>query len=208
MRSGLPLLSCAAMNETELRFREAFCNGAELPALISQCVAGGTGFEPVFEDAAVSWLDPSEPPDLLSQDYLNDEDRKNPDTMSNVEATNVVFGRIAWLFSNDEGALFGYWLGDDRALSFPAEAVTYDTEGTFEAWGKIPLGDLVAYAGAFGDDETYARLAAAAKEAGLPVVHGTLPALFKTADACTFDIEALHDNEYNRARAARGLEPV
>lgn len=196
------------MSELELRFRKTFCNGAELPEEVRRGLVGGGKLPAVLADAEVKWLDPLEVPSLISNDYLTEDDLKNPDTASNVEATAELFGRIAWLVVNDEEGLFGYWLADAGALSFPAIAVSYDSEGTFSAWGELPLADLIAYAGSFGDDDAYARVAAVAKQAGLTVAHDSLPAMFKTADACTFDIEELHDQAYNKARAARGLEPI
>jgi hypothetical protein len=199
------------VTQEEDAFRKAFCNGVELPEEVRRCLAAleedDSELGDFIADAEVFFLDPEEPNDLLTFEYLNDQDRKNDDTMANVEATDALFGRIAWLFSNDESILFGYWIGEDKTWAMPAEAVSYDTEGQFDSWGKIPLGDLIAYAGSMADEEGYERIIGAAKEVGLSVLHETLDSLYAAADEHALDIEKLHTDEYNKGRVKRGLEP-
>jgi hypothetical protein len=68
------------------------------------------------------WAEPSD------VSYLNDKDRANPSTMSNVEAMAATNELIAW-FGRDMEGFVGLWRGPNNTPLEQAPIVRLDTEG-------------------------------------------------------------------------------
>ena len=106
------------------------------------------------------WDEPSD------TSYLNDDDRADPDIMSNVEAMTATNGLISW-FARDQEGYVGLWRGPSNTALEEAPIVRLDTEGEYvykdwSVWdGSFPFGAIWVYAfntnESTGDETFYAN---------------------------------------------------
>jgi hypothetical protein len=142
----------------------------------------------------------------LDGSYLNDDDRADPDIMSNISATDEVFKYITFVAQNDNGDLIGYWHGPEGISITLAPIVKYDTEGQFEllqgkSLTEAMLGDYV-----FDNDDEFTELRDWFSRCGIEIAASCWDNL-DTPDPATKPDE-LHDTLYNKYRVAAGLEPI
>jgi len=71
--------------------------------------------------------------ELVSQEYLTEEDRANPDTMANIRAVSDVMQHAAIVIDGFNGDAWGYWLHVSHPTE-PPTVVKFDTEGEFMAF--------------------------------------------------------------------------
>lgn len=178
----------------------------DLRALVSlQVNAGLDGYPPGHPlwSTQPRILGPEEQSSVLSDDYLNDADRADPELMASVAAGDEVLRHGAWVAEIDGDKVIGYWLHPDEPADQPPVVVTYDTEASFDLRPGHTLIDAVAYNIAGHDDDYFADVAAAFAACGLPV--STNQARDLRCRAVVVAPTALFDRIHDAEREARGL---
>lgn len=142
-----------------------------------------------------NWAEPSD------TSYLNDDDRANPDIMSNVEAMEQTNALIAW-FARDQEGFVGLWRGPEGTALDQAPVVRLDTEGQYEIVA-LTVGDYVAIS---VDEDDIGDAIHALRAAGFEV-RDSQDAIWSSLDGVASPNDHRHEL-YNEARKARGLDPV
>ncbi len=143
---------------------------------------------------------------LLSHDYLNAQDRANPDIMSNVAAIDQVFAYISFVAVNDHDEGIGYWHGPEQIDINSASIIKYDTEGQFSLLCGSHLTEAMVSDVVFDDEDAFSSLSARFADAGIVFSASTTQQLVMPTPAT--DPGALHHQYYNAERAKRGLDAV
>ncbi len=92
---------------------------------------------------------------LLSHSYLNDNDRKDPDTIANVKAINAVFAYITFVVEHEDCAVIGYWHGPQSIDIKQSPIVKINTEGEFLFLEGTTLTEALIAECCFDDDESF-----------------------------------------------------
>jgi len=101
------------------------------------------------------FIDSDNIPMLLSQDYLNDNDKQDKYIMANISATNKVFEYITFIVETVDGSVAGYWHGPENIDIQLAPIVMYDTEGQFSILNGKSLIEAIVGDYLFDDDEKF-----------------------------------------------------
>jgi hypothetical protein len=141
------------------------------------------------------WGEPSE------TSYLNDEDRADPDIMSNVEAMAATNELIAWFGQDNEGYL-GLWRGPKNTHLPEAPVVQLDSEGQYRLVAPS-IGNYLAIA---SSEDDFARTRQVLLDAGF-AVEASREAIWATLERYDSPNDYRH-KLYNQARVRRGLEPI
>jgi hypothetical protein len=190
------------MTPSTTKFQEVYFHGRVLPQAIVKCFEHAP-IGALLTQHGVSMLDANNKPALLTGSYLSADDLANPDIASNVAATERIMAKVAWFCENEDGDLFGYWLGETAQLAALPILVKYDTEGQFDCKGAIGLGDLFAAECCSAEDDKYLELAQQCAAAGLQVTLKTLSNYYEVERSV--DPNALRNADYYAERVKRGL---
>jgi hypothetical protein len=145
---------------------------------------------------------PGHPHPLLDFDYLNGQDRADPDIMANVAAMAEVLSHMLVVVHAWDDSLFGYWLHPDETASTPP-LVQLDSEGQFSTLPGRTLAEAMLAAKAGFDDEWFARLAERFTAVGVTVAARSREDLER--NAAVTPPEILHERLYEQERERRGL---
>jgi hypothetical protein len=148
-------------------------------------------------------LGPGEQSSVLSEDYLSDADRADPELMAAVAAGDEVLRHGAWVAEIDGDKVIGYWLHPDEPADQPPVVLTFDTEASFDIRPGYTLVDALIYNIAGHDDDYFAEVATAFAACGLPVT--TNRARDLRCRAVVVGPAALFDRIHDAERVARGL---
>jgi hypothetical protein len=159
-----------------------------------------------LEELGCKILMPGEIHSLLSHDYLNDEDRANPNIMSNVVAIDAVIARCSFVAVTDDSDVVGYWHGPQALTIERAPIVKFDTEGQFSLLHGRHLTEALVGDRVFDDDEAFAEFRDGFAAHGIAFHAGRWDDLAEP-DASSKPDE-MHSRLYNEERVRRGLEPV
>jgi hypothetical protein len=137
------------------------------------------------------WDEPSD------TSYLKEKDRKNPDTMANVEAMSATNRLIAW-FGKDDIGYVGLWRGESNRPLTEAPVVRLDTEGQYDiVAATVP--DYIAISVSKRDfDATREALVKAGFE-----VAGDRDAVWAKLEAFHDDPNEFRDALYRKNKTAR-----
>jgi len=91
-------------------FQREILKGQIAPADVQALLDAGAGddADPLREALGFSLLYPGRDYPLLSRSYLNERDRHNPDTMTNVAAINEILAMITFVAESEDGDMVGY----------------------------------------------------------------------------------------------------
>jgi hypothetical protein len=159
-----------------------------------------------LEELGCRILMPGEKHSLLSHDYLNDEDRANPDIMSNVAAIDAVIALCTFVVVTDDSDVIGYWHGSQAAAIDEAPIVKFDTEGQFSLLPGRHLTEALVGDHVFDDDAAFAEFHEGFGAHGIAFQAGCWDDLSQDEPASSPD--ELHRRLYDEERAKRGLDPV
>jgi hypothetical protein len=142
--------------------------------------------------------------DLLSDSYLSEQDRANPDIMANVAAIDAVLALSTVVVELDDEELLGYWHGPEGTPIDKAPILSLDTEGQFGIVSGRTLTEAIVAFGLYRDSD-FARARDLWAQHGVVVAAATLSELDYGAFAS--DPDDVHLDVYNRHRIAAGLPP-
>lgn len=151
-------------------------------------------------------LEPGEEYPLLDGSYLSEDDLKDPDTASNVKATEEMFKMITFVVQNDDSDLIGYWHGPQGTPLESAPIVKYDTEGQFSLLRGSGLSEAMLGEYAYDNDEEFTEYKEWFGGFGIEINAGSYDELACPEGAV--DPHDLHRELYNKNRVTFGLEPV
>ncbi len=194
-------------------FEQAVLKGKTAPAdlrilltLQAERVVSAEHYADPLEELAARVLMPGETHALLSHDYLNDDDRANPDIMCNIEAIDAVIAMCSFVVVTDESDVVGYWHGPEQIDMAVAPIVKLDTEGQFSLLQGRHLTEALVGDRVFDNDATFAEYREGFAQHGIKIEAENWHALPMPESRSKPD--ELHLRLYNEARVKRGLEPV
>ena len=141
---------------------------------------------------------PDELPSLLSNDYLSEQDLKNPDVRANVKAVEEVFAYCTFVATDDDSNLIGYWRGPENLPLDQAPIVQFDTEGQFALLDGKHLTEAVAAQVAFDDHKQFSELKAAFEKMGIVFSGDRYDALASPKGAFRESPSAMHQRLYEK----------
>jgi hypothetical protein len=141
---------------------------------------------------------------MLSDTYLTEQDRADPDIMANVAGFEAVFALSTMVVDLDAEFLLGYWHGPEGTPIDKARIFWVDTEGQFEiARGRTLTEAIVAFD--VRSDSDFAQQRDWWARHGILIAASTLAEL--EYDAFASDPHDVHIEAYNRHRISAGLPP-
>jgi hypothetical protein len=195
------------------QFEQAVLKGKTAPAdlrvlltLQTERAVNPDHYADAMEELGVRVLAPGETHALLAHDYLNDDDRANPDIMCNVEAIDAVAALCSFVVVTDDSDVVGYWHGPEQLDIAVAPIVKLDTEGQFSLLGGRHLTEALVGDRVFDDDAAFAEYREGFAQHGIKIEAENWDALPMTEPQTR--PQELHLRLYNEARVKRGLEPV
>ncbi len=105
----------------------------------------------------VKTIDPDDKPALLYHSYLNENDRRNPDIMANINAINEVFELITFVAEGEDQQIYGYWQPAREPIA-NAPIVKFDNEGQFGILSGANLTEAIIGDITRGDSQLYLDL--------------------------------------------------
>jgi hypothetical protein len=192
----------------KLLFRQDVLNSRSIPTdLVALVGAGGPdGDDPLREALDHSLLVPGRDYPLLTNSYLNDADRQNPDIMANAAAINEVIDLITFVAESNDGDMIGYWHGPERTPIDSVPIVKFDTEGQFDLMQGRTLSEAILGHYTYGDNERFAAGRDWLASRGIAVDATNWHELSSPVAATRPDKP--HSTLYNEKRVAAGLKPV
>ena len=141
------------------------------------------------------WSEPSD------DSYLTDDERRDPDIASNIEAMRATYKLISW-FGKDFEGFVGLWRGPDNSPLDCAPIARLDTEGQYRLIAQS-IGDYIAIS---IDDEDFPQTRSGLLAAGFDVSESN-EEIWSSLDSSDEPNNYRH-KLYNEARVRRGLEPI
>lgn len=146
---------------------------------------------------------------LISHDYLNDQDKANPDIMDNVNAMNDTAEHMVFAMATIEGVL-GYWLKDNPDTP---QIFMLDTEGQYQIASGDSLTECLCYDLILGHDKpAFDEAVRAFHRYGIHIEAKTQEEIFAGMDAreaATVQTpQQFRSERYNFYRQKRGEPPI
>jgi hypothetical protein len=191
------------MEEKLAQYSQSRLAGRAIPAdlrilllLQWQRGAANAGADPLAE-MSVKLLEAGETHDMLDLSYLNDDDRANPDIMANVAAMQSTCEHAAFVASDQDGSLVGYWFGPENVAIGDAAIFKLDSEGQFLLLEGRTLSEALLGNHVFEDTEKFAQLKAKFADVGVEIRGDSwdeLPYPNPPSDPGTFHEERYEEN--------------
>lgn len=156
-------------NKQAEAFKKTILKGQDAPEDLQLWITRTGCAYDVLKTMECKLLTPGVVPELISHDYLDDNDRKNADIMANVAAIDEVFSHITFVAEAIEGNLVGYWHGPEKIALAEASIVLYDTEGQFHLLAGATIIEALLGDYAFDDDEAFIELRDSFKLCGIEI---------------------------------------
>ncbi|BEP96954.1 hypothetical protein GmRootA79_53390 (plasmid) [Acidovorax sp. A79] len=179
---------------------------ADLEMLALHTLQGGAG---PFHGIDLLALMPGEEDVANDISYLSEDELKDPDLQSNIEAMREVTALARFVAKDGQSNLYGYWLGQPARPLHEAAIVMLDNEGQFSlrAGGSL----IEGVCGEQCDKKTFEALKLRFEALGITFQAQnwndwarSCEHLRQTSD----HPDALHKVFYNQHRQRRGLEPI
>lgn len=124
----------------------------------------------LFEEMECNFFKSGQIPDLISHSYLNESDKMNQVTISNISAINQVMEYITFVIEASDGNLVGYWHGPENIEIQKSPVVMYTTEGQFNILQGANLIEALVGDYLFDDNEEFLEFQSAFAECGINIV--------------------------------------
>lgn len=166
-----------------------------------------------FDEMELSAILPDEKEGLLNElvfghDYLNRQERADPDIQANITAVGQVARLITFAAKDADGNIYGYWHGKANRPIREAPIVQYDTEGQFCIMPGASLTEAFCASYCFEDDDLFAEMKEWFESNDVPFACGSWQEVYDSGTVPEDDPAALHNEIYNAERIKKGLPPV
>lgn len=179
------------MEDLVKAFIETRLDGQAIPndlgALLA-AISNNPGFEASDDNplskiwAEFLWTGKTYP--LLDHDYLNDQDRADPDIMANVRAMQDTDKKLKFVIQCEDTSLLGYWQPDPGIPIEQCALFWLDTEGQYHLTEGKTLAETLAYRALVdGESDTYRSLKEAFARLGVNVPEADVDSIFADMDA-------------------------
>lgn len=185
------------MSEKVNKFVASRLSGQVVPSDLG-AILTAIGDDPDFEESdenplKIVWAEPlwtnREYP-LLDHNYLNDQDRADPDIMANVKAMQDTEKKLKFVVQCADQSLIGYWQPDQKTPLEKCALFWLDTEGQYELTEGKTLSETLAYRALIdGDQDEYRSLIEAFSRLGIPVPETDESAVFDAMDTRSAEIK-------------------
>lgn len=197
-------------DEALTRFKREILQSADIPPDLLRLYETETRRVPnvheyvdAYEMLGLELIVPGALPSLMTNDYLSEEDLKNPDIRANVKAVDEVFAHCTFVATDDNGNLIGYWRGPEKLPLDQAPVVRFDTEGQFTLLDGLHITEAVAADMTFEDDEKFSELRAAFEKMGVAFSSSHRDTLARHAHPPSESPDEMHQRLYEKYLAVQ-----
>lgn len=108
---------------------------------------------------------------LLDHDYLNEQDRANPDTMANIKAMQDTDKKLRFVLEYKDDSLLGYWQPDPSTALDKCILFWLNTEGQYDIAEGSSAAETLAYRALLdGNKNLYEEVLRTFKQFGITIL--------------------------------------